>query len=225
MFRFALTGFAAATVVFGALSAEAAFTAPSWRPADDTQASAESTTYQGWDVFTSPGGPNTADVGEVNPNGDAAAHDPTPGSSFVTSGGNIYSADGALDIVVELPNFGLGSGYTTEFVVQIRMQGSELDTTSVTLDGTDVSTLAGYSYTEASRTALGGFGGSLVDHFYSFSVTGNAASYSLGWLAVEAHASQDAIAIDTRAVTTPEPTSLLLLSSGLAVVALRRRDA
>ncbi|MEM8739075.1 MAG: hypothetical protein AAGG38_11445 [Planctomycetota bacterium] len=205
------------------LPAHAAFTAPSWRPASLAEASATQTTYQAWDLFDAPAGPNPPDLAALNPNGQADAYD-TSNASFVTSSGNVYSPTAVISFEAVVPNYDQGAGYKTEFVVQLRTQGNELDTASLTLDGVLANTLADYTYIELNRVVLGGFGGGLVDHRFSFSATGNAASHTLAWAGAASSVSQDLIAIDTRAVLIPEPASIALLGM-LGVLGLRQRVA
>lgn len=220
MFRFSFAAVCAAALV--GLSAHGAFIDPTWnRPADAAQASADLTTYQEWNVFTSPDAANGPDVADVNPHGSAAAWD-TSGGSFVTSGGNIYSPSAILAMQTTLPGYDLGPASQTHFLVQLRTLGSELDVTSLMLDGIAVSTLDGYAYTELARIALGGFGGAQVDHAFSFIATNSAASHTLTWLGAESSVSQDIIVIDTLTTGVPEPASAVLLAAGASALLWRR---
>jgi hypothetical protein len=213
---------ASAASVVG-LSAAGAFLDPVWdRPADATQAADDRTTYQAWDIFALPATPNTPDVADVNPNGTASAWD-TSGASFVTSGGNIYSPSAILAMQVRLPGYGLGDAYQTRFLVQLRTLGSELDTTSLTLDGAAVSSLDGYAYAEVDRIMLGGLGGAQVDHAFHFTASGSADLHTLTWLGAESSVSQAIVLVDTQAVWIPEPTTTALAMVAGTVGVLRRR--
>jgi len=198
------------------------FESPAWRPADGTEASAEKTTYQEWNVFVSPVGPNTPDVESINPNGVADAWD-TSGASFVTSGGNIYSPTGIIAMEATIPGYGLGADYATEFLLQMRTLGSELDIDSLTIDGVAINTLDGFSYEELDRDVLGGFGGSIVDHAFAFTAPVSLVSYDLAWFGAESSVSQDILIVDTRDVLVPEPAAAAMLGTGLAMSCLRRR--
>ena len=200
----------------------AAFIAPSWRPADFAQAAATLTTHQGWDAFASPSGPNNPDTADLNPNGVADAFE-TSGMSFVTGGGNIYSPTVAITMQVRVPGFG-PSAEPTEFIVQLRTQGNELDTASLQIDGQPAADLEGYAYTELERVPLGGFGGSLVEHRFAFTLPDSASDYTLTWQGAQSSVSQDAIAIDTRVITIPEPGVLATTAVGGPLLTGRRRS-
>jgi hypothetical protein len=214
--------------------ATAALTTPSdpslpfnWqRPADETQALTDKTTYQMWDVFKSAAGPNAPDVFEINPNGVADAYDSASATSggFTTGGGNIYSFSGVIEPRAIVPSFGL-SGQVLNVLVQARVQGTEIDATDVTVNGQPLSSLANYSHEELERTSLGGQG-FLVDHAWTFSLGADLASFTLDWGWGGPHASLDQIAVDTQVMPVPEPATLALLAvggAGLGLVSLRHR--
>ena len=205
-------------------TARAAFVAPAWdRPADAVQATADGTTYQAWDVFTGLTS-QSPDAASVNPAG-VAALDELTGGAFVTGGGNIYSPSVATRFAVVLPGLAAGGpGDGTNFHVQLRTLGSELDLGSLTLDGTPADALDGYAYAELDRVPLGGFGGSQVDHLFTFFSPDASADFALGFAAASSSMSLDRVSVDTLvgAGTVPEPAAgVTLLSAGL--LALRRR--
>jgi len=205
-------------------AAPAALLPPPWtRPGSDAQAIADRTTYQHWNSFTSTTGPNPPDVAENNPNGTADAFDsaaPASGS-FITSGGNIYSPNTVIKPRVTVPGYAL-SDHETRFLVQVISQGGQIDTTDLWLDGVPVSSLPGYSYTELSRTVLGGFGGFKIEHAWTFTARADASSFQLDWGWNVESASLDQIAVDTFAVRVPEPSMWVAANAVVAVLLVCR---
>lgn len=228
---------AAIPAAFVASPALGAFVAPTqWNRGD------AGTTYQEWDVFTSPAGPNDPDVANQNPHwaasGDSDVYD-TSGGSFVTSGGNIYSFSVPGQIDVLIPDSGLGASHYTTVVFQLRTQGTEADYSSIRLtynDGTDEHTLSPVDSAELFREGLGGFGGALVDAWFEFHIPYSPASYLIEFEALSSSMSLDCIAVDSITTTAalgfvnepnpvPEPASLALLATGTVLAASRRRTA
>lgn len=120
-------------------------------------------------------------------------------ASFLTSGGNIYSPTGLVQPQVDIPSFGLGAGYSTTILVQVRTLGTEADSASVNLNGTLPS-----STTELLRESLGGFGGFRIDTLYRFDVVGNAVSYDFNFSSQGTSMSLDRVAVDAfAAVQSP----------------------
>ncbi|MEO0965118.1 MAG: dockerin type I domain-containing protein [Planctomycetota bacterium] len=198
--RVALTGLLAGP---WAVSAQAAFSTPSWdRPTSIGEATADGTTYQEWNTFSSVSGPNAPDVDEpFNPNGVANVFDSAaPGSaSFIATSGNIYSFDGVIEPEATVPT----TQATTEFLVQLRTQGSDIDVNDLTVNGEAATGLPGYSYTELDRVAAGGvFGGAIVDHAWTFTAD-PASLYTLEWGWGVTSASVDVLIIDTLALLVP----------------------
>lgn len=197
---------AALVVSLASSSAFAGFITPTFR--GDAK-----TTYQEWNIFSSATAPNAPDVASSNLNGTATLTELT-GLGFVTSGGNIYSFSGATLFTVNVPDFDLGGGYLTNAVVQIRTQGTPVDTTSVLVNG-----VAAVSATLLYEEALGGFGGSLQDWRFVFS--GFAGNLSLDTVTFQASGSSmslDRISIDTQAVAVPEAGTILLTGMSLLVI-------
>lgn len=204
-------------------SANAAFTTPSWaRPADNAAAAATLTTYQYWDVFSSVVGPNAPDVANINPNGVPDVFDsgaPMNGAFLTT--GNMYSAVGSLKPRATIPGYNV-AGNSVDVLVQLFVQGLEININSLTVNGVPANTLTAYNYQELSRVPLGGPGGAAVEHLWSFTLPSDAASIQLDWNWGTPHAMFDQLSIDTRSV--PEPGSFALLAAGAALI-IRRRIA
>src|SRR5690349_5233913 len=119
------------TTMFFASQGRADFVAPAFRGSADT-------TYQEWDVFASPDGPNAPDVADVNANGTADLYDFNPSTGdtdgvFVLGSGNLYSFSGTPHMHADIPGFNLGAGYETTIVFQLRNLGTEVDLSTVTL--------------------------------------------------------------------------------------------
>lgn len=183
-------------------------------------------TYQQWNVFTATTGPNDPDVALSNPNGTPDVVE-TTGSAFVTGGGNIYSFAAATSFDVTVPDFDLGAGYLTSVVVQIRTQGTPLDTSSILWNG-----LAPTDSELMHEEVLGGFGGALQDWKFEWTdLAGNTASNLLNFSASGSSMSLDWLAVDTVAVeAVPEAGSLaMMFAAGLTTVGYlrlrRRREA
>jgi hypothetical protein len=196
----------------GTTAAQAAFISPSWtRPTSNTQAATNLTTYQSYNNFTVAAGPNAPDVANINPNGSANVYD-TSGQSFITSDGNIYSFSAPTFIEAVLPNYGLGAGYTTNVLLQVRTLGEVMDNSSVKL--ISYSGNAANPYPSATGIAplsqqlllsapdQSGFGGTDQEWAFSFSVVGNASSYKLAFNAAGTSMSLDQVSIDSQAVSS-----------------------
>lgn len=217
----------------GSRPAPAAFVTPTvWtRPSNDLEAQAGRTTYQEWNVFTSPGGPNDPDGGEVNPNpgtgpnaGKANVYD-TSGGSFITGSGNIYSPAVATLLDAEVPSYGLGGAYSTSVLFQLRTLGNEVNYDTVRLtynDGAD-HTIAYSLRQELARVGLGGFGGSQVDTLFSFEIPFSPSTFKIEFDAAGSSMSVDGVAVDTFTAAVPEPASLSLLGVAGFFLARRRR--
>lgn len=180
-------------------------------------------TYAEWDVFTSTTGPNAPDVGAfVGGTLPPAASDfdvfDTGGVSFITGGGNIYSFGGVVSPQIEFGGFDLGAGYVTTVLLQVRTLGTEIDQSTLLLNGS----IAATSATELDRVALGGFGGFQVDTLFEFNLSGNLDSYVINFDALGSSLSLDRVAIDTFTVV-PAPGAAALLGMGGLVATRRRR--
>lgn len=219
-------GMAICLVTASATLSRAGFISPStWtRPTDDASATLGLTTYQEWDAFTSPTGPNLPDIAEINPSGIADALDAAaPGSgAFITSGGNIYSFSGVIEPRAVVPGYAYPGG-TTNFLVQIESNGSDIDPADLTLNGTLVSALDGYSYTELSRTSLGGTGGSMVEHAWMFAAPTDLSSFQLDWGWGPTSSSLGRMSVDTQVMPVPEPASITLALASVAGLVFARR--
>lgn len=161
-----------------------------------TRASSPSSTYAQWDIFTNPAGRNTPDIGQyiggtLPPNSPAWDVVELSGTGIVTGSGNIYSFAAPPTFRVDVPSFDYGSAYATTVLVQIRVQGTELDANSVVIGN-----ILPTESVELARVSLGGQG-FMVDWLFRFELQGNAAGYEVGFGAVEAHMSLDNVAIDT----------------------------
>ena len=220
-------------------SASGAFVAPTqWTRGVDARS-----TYQEWDRFTDPLGPNApnspgvpvgavVDAAPFNSAGVANVVD-SSGASFATSGGNIYSPTAAIDIDATVPNFNAPAALWTTVLLQIRTQGSELNPASVHVvaDGT---TYTPMDSALLFQQVLGGFGGVLQDRWFQFTIPGNSASYLVEFAGAMESTSLDKVSIDTvwtsaqsplvESNPVPEPSTLtLLFASLLGLVAIRRR--
>jgi hypothetical protein len=141
-------------------------------------------------------------------------------SGLITSTQHLYGG-GAADLALSLtiPNYGLGSAYTTDFILQAQTATLPLDSSSfaISADGgpailitPTVTNLAG-SYNDS----------------YQFSLPGNASSYVLTLDSPTSgtnytHVALDALSVDTYA-SVPEPASLSLLGIGALLMLSRRR--
>lgn len=232
-----------AAALLAVMSADAsAFVAPTtWARGAGT------TVYGGWDFFNSPGGPNAPDLpgkypagqtypGAITPN--AYDTDPATSGAFVTGGGNIYSFGAPTHINVDVPGYNTGAGSLTTVILQLRTQGSEAVYTGengvrLTYAGTGgPTTIYPVGSKELARTALGGFGGALVDTAFVFHLPTDPANFKLIVDSSSSSMSLDQIYVDT-AVTSaatgflntpvPEPTTAAVLGLGAVGLLARRR--
>ncbi len=223
-----LTLISTLTLTLCAGAAQAAFVTPqSWTRG------AGGATFQHWDVFTSM--TNAApDVASTNPNGTARVTE-TSGGAFITGGGNIYGFAAPAAFSVTIPELDVPTpAHNVTAIVQIRVQGQELNANSLLLNGVQPTDSA-----ELSREQLGGFGGAKVDHWFLFNIPyalfgdgiPGVQNLTLTFAAEAAHTSLDQLAIDTAVRPfgyynepnpIPEPTSIALLGLG-GLMLLRRR--
>lgn len=223
-----LTVVSTITLALTSSLSQAAFVTPqSWTRG------AGGTTYQHWDVF----GTMTdaaPDAGSINPNGNPTLTE-TSGGAFITGGGNIYGFGVAPVFSVAIPELDVPTpAHNVSAVVQIKVQGTELDLDSVQLNGT-----AATDYAELFRQTLGGFGGALVEHWFLFAIPyasfgdgiPGVEELSLTFAGEETHMSLDQLAVDTairpfgfynEPNPIPEPTSLLMaVVGGIAMLSRR----
>lgn len=177
-----------------------------------------------WESFASAAGPNAPTAGSYA-SGPFADGSPAwnasdiGGASLVTGAGNIYSPGGPLMAQIDVPNYGLGDGFATTILLQVRTQGTEVSMPSVNIGG-----IAAVQVTELYREALGGFGGFIVDTLWRFELAGNAAGYQIRFDALGPHMSLDRVAVDSFS-QVPAPGVAALLCAGALVPAGRRRKA
>ncbi|MGF1634470.1 MAG: PEP-CTERM sorting domain-containing protein [Phycisphaerae bacterium] len=207
-----------------------------WTPGD------AGSTFQAWDVFASTLGPNAPDAGLFNPNDDAA--DPldlnafdanAPGNGAFLVGGNIYSFQGIVSPVADVPGYGgaFASSDFTTVLVNLTTRGSvpDFDTLQLTADGQPVP-LTGQVVLTAS-TPLGGFGGSENSYWMQFNFAGSFEALRLAVTAGESSMSLAGLRIDTLTSDTqvveaappavPEPGSLALTMLAGPMLLRRRR--
>ena len=171
------------------------------------------TTYQEWDGFTSPTGPNPATHVD-NPYGTPNWLDTTAASDGAFSIGtppaaHIYSFGGILNLQVTVPTPTLSAGATTTLVLQAEVFGSPL---SPALFGVSYAGLVGNPIlpthiTEVNEGTLsGGFGGTDYYYLVEWNNLPAAASYSVNYSPGDTSSSQLSARVDT--LTTAPPASL-----------------
>lgn len=194
------------------------------------------TVYAGWNFFTDDADPGIVDtspdvpastligggttagpvLGSIGSGPFRVTEAGTPGT-FLTSGGNIYNPSLATAFSVEVGG-GAEPG-PVRLALQLRTQGGELDYGAVMLNGA-----AFDSRTELARTALGGFGGAMVDSLFVWTFAAGSSLYAFEFGAASSSLSLDALTVDVAPVPVPAP--VLLLGSALAgLAAVRRRAA
>lgn len=184
------------------VATQAAFITPTFRGEANT-------TYQAWNEFVTPEGPNAPDVALSNPNGTPDAVD-LSGASFVTSGGNIYVQGGLLQLKATIPDYALGNAAKTNVVVQVRTLGSIIDTDTVLWNGVafDHATLL------VDTPLVGGFGGVIQEWAFEWdNLPGNFSLNTLLITGADLSVSLDRLSVDTQAVPVPEVSSLGLLAA------------
>lgn len=195
---------------------EATFVLPSeWSRGD------ANSTYQEWDVFSSPPGlpgPFLPDIGVSNPNGAPGLTEvsyPASGS-LITGSGNIYSFSAPTSFEITIPNFNLGDGYTTTVALQTRVLGTQIDPATMLIGGVAPSVV------ELLPDPAAGS----VETLWQWELPGNADKYVIAFGSAESSMSFGAAAVDTYATVVPEPSTLALAAlalTALTVPALRRR--
>ncbi|HEY4313398.1 MAG TPA: dockerin type I domain-containing protein [Pirellulales bacterium] len=171
------------------------------------------TTYQEWDGFTSPTGPNPA-THVNNPYGTPTWVDTTANTddAFIIGtppAAHIYSFDAILNLQATVPAPTLSSGATTTIVFQAEVLGSALDQTlfGVSLAGLMGSPLQPTQITQVDEgVASGGFGGGDFYYRVEWDNVPAASSYTLTYVAGDTSSSQVSARIDT--LTTVPTTSL-----------------
>ncbi|MDX1962648.1 MAG: hypothetical protein SFX18_05810 [Pirellulales bacterium] len=211
-------------------------TTPWNRPGSLGDASSANTTYQGWDRFTSAtatnspnagASPNEVDGDPLNPNGTAALTQSVTMGVFLTGGFNIYSPSVQSDYTLTVPNYNLGTGYLTSFLVQMRAATGEINLNSILINGTPISSLPNYSTQLINSTTYSsGFGDTAaLDYKLEFTLPGNNATDTIRFSSVVAGGlSFDKLSVDTIANPIPEPGvyGLVVLAMGAGVYGLRR---
>jgi hypothetical protein len=226
------------TLLLVAAPASAAlnFGTPAWsRPATPAQATAWLSTYQHWDVFTSPTG-TTPDVGLVNPNGTPNAFDanyPASGT-IVTSTGNLYAGSGIIRMNVVVPNFG-AHAERTRILLQIKTIGTalfdtdgfwpkppvETDFSRLFVNRVRVDSIPSFTYSRLNLAPGSGPTSFDVERAIAFDIPGSASSYTLEWSTARGSCSQMEIAVDTH-VVLPEPIAAMGMI-GCGLLSRRRR--
>jgi hypothetical protein len=181
------------------------------------------TTYQGWDrMFATPlvgtpiapntsSSPNEVDADPQNPYGTSTLTTTLAGA-FSTSGGNIYNPTGATAFSLAIPNASLGSGFQTNFLIQVRASTGLFDFDSFQINGTPISSLANYSVQLLDRFIYGsGFGDTAaLDYKLEFSLPGNSALDTITFGSAGPGLSFDKLSVDTNISAVPEPSSFIL---------------
>jgi hypothetical protein len=208
------------------------FVSPAWTvPTTNAQATATGTTYQEWDNFIPPGGPNAPDIGNVNPNGTPNAYDSSSATSGgFNTGGNIYSFSGVITPRAIVPTSNL-AGHYLNVLVQVQSRGSTIVTAdtellaALTANGVSVTTLPGFSHTETVASSLGAQG-NVMNEIWTFQLPADPATLQLDWAWGVTSASLDVIRVDTQSVSVPEPATILsaaIAAVGLGLLGWRRR--
>ncbi|MFO0898360.1 MAG: dockerin type I repeat-containing protein [Pirellulales bacterium] len=184
----------------------------------------EGSTYQEWDAFSvlpgqdnpSAAGAHPPDVGVDTVEGGRPTLQELSGVSFVTSSHNIYSFSDPLSVQIDLPNFGLGSGYFTTVVLQTKTLGTAIDPATVLLGD-----VAPDASTVLAEEDIGSPGGSTkqIETWFRWQLPndpGNAASYALTFRALGSSMSLDRVSVDTWTGLEPklEPVPGLTLLPG-----------
>lgn len=173
-------------------------------------------TYQHWNVFNDDTDTGTDSIivdttpdvaGFVNPNSGTPSVTETSGNGFLTGGGNIYSFSGATTFEVEIPEALVGPNFgptvpehNLTAIVQIKTLGTELDYSSILLNGQSAVDTA-----ELYRLSLGEgqFGGADVETWLLFNISyaslamTDALPLTLTFNASDSSMSLDELSIDT----------------------------
>lgn len=176
-----------------------------------------------WNVFTSANGANAPDAGVQYAGPGVATLTNSTAGSLITGSGNIYNISQPLNVTVNLPSFNLGTDAITMFLVQVRSVGTELNLSSVMVNGQTWT-----NHQELLRQSFGGPPGTpgsgyIVETLFVFSVLpGNASSYTLMMNSAEGSMSLDRVTVDMYAAV-PGPGAAGALALGTLAVLRRRR--
>ncbi len=196
----------------------AAFVTPSEWTRGDT-----GTLYAEWDIFDGYPLSTTPDIGSSNITSTTLTE--TTGTAFLTGGGNIYGFSAATFFTLDVDSNASGTQGNTgnqSINLQLRVLGTDIDTSSITLGGT-----AG-SVSLLEEIPLGGFGGTQRDYLISWNST-QVDNFAFAFNAASSHMSLDRLALDigpSAAVSAvPVPAAAWLFGSallGLAGVGRKR---
>jgi hypothetical protein len=205
------------------------------RPTDSLTAIATETTYQGWDVFSSatlanaPNAavvPNQVDADPQNPNGTAQLTQLIPGA-FATGGGNIYNPTGPTAFSLTVPGFAHASGFSTNFLLQVRAATGDFDVSSFTVNGLPLSGLSNFNHQVINTTFYPAGQGptAAIDHTFEFSLPTALALNTITFgSTVGGGLSFDKLSVDTIVTPVPEPGVIgTLVGLGLVGMGIRRR--
>lgn len=189
------------------------------------------TVYQFWDIFGDDDGNPPFPGGSLPPNPPNPITDATPDTSFGPAGTNAITETGgrafltpniysfAFPTTFEMDIAGFGdTGSPVRVALQIRTLGTELDATSVLLDGTAPTT-----QTELSRTSsiFNGQPSDIVDTLFLWTLSEGQSNYAFSFAASGSSMSLDQVAVDVAPVPLPAP--LALMAAGVAALSASRR--
>jgi hypothetical protein len=186
------------------------------------------TSFVHWDKI---GGPGTLDLVDTTPDAGnigttTAVLAPNNAGAFVTgggAGGNIYSFSDTPDFSVVLqPDYATPTAPVT-VALQLKVLGTDLDLSSVKLDGATWDS----TQTIFSGTAGGPFGGLDKEYLFVWDNVAASIAYSLNFLATGSSMSLDEVSVDIGVSAVPVPAAVWMFMtalSGLAVTSRRKAN-
>ena len=221
----ALVGWVAGAAVWAGheATARAEFVVPDGVLTAWVRGASPGSAFAQWESFVSPAGPNAPEVGAfaggvlspAAPSWNVADRNPF---SFVTGSGNLYSFNGVIAPRIDVPGFGAGAGTRTTVLLQVRVQGTEVDPATVRIGDA-----AAVEVRELLRQPLGGPGGFTVETLYRFELPGSGDGYRVEFAAFGSSMSLDRLAVDTYTVVPGPGAGGAALVGGLLCIGRRRR--
>lgn len=222
----AMLAFFSMLLASNTVSAQVAFQDPATAAWGGWNRGDANTSFAHWDHI---GGPGTLDVIDSTPDGGNTGTSSTilaanNAGAFVTgsgAGGNIYSFSDTPDFTVAMNTDYAAPSSAVSVALQIKILGTDLDLSSITLDGANWDT----TQTLFSGSASGPFGGADKEYLFIWNDVAADIAYSLNFLATGSSMSLDEVSVDIGVSQVPVPAAVWMFLTALSGLAVTRRKA